>query len=406
MRYKVLFLVLILWSWKGFSQIHTTDSISPILQYSDPQSRFDIKAGGRIYLDYSHENPNSYLNYLSDTDNFKNGLEVGSAELNVSGTFKKDIEFNFKVDFKGNQASVKRAYIGYKNIPYLGAVRIGYQYEPFRFSSLSSSKYSTFIEDSNNYYFLSKRNMGVLLYNDFFDHRFSFQAGLFQNGSNSGNTFRTNDGIAFTSRMVFLPYINQEKNQLLHLGVSYSYRKPKSGEYVIRIPFDSYFASTFPEEQHLFTKHVNVFNFEVVYIYQSVSFQSEYVFADFQHRSEVAISESVDFKNAGNFYTNLSWFFTGEQKKYSGGTDGFGRILPKRNFSFTEKGAGAWEMAVGFSHTRLPERVFWNGKSNDFIFGINWYLNPYSRMMFNFTHSEFGNDLALNSFQTRFQIDF
>src|SRR5699024_7876999 len=110
MRYKVFFLVLILWSWKGFSQIHTTDSISPILQYSDSQSRFDIKAGGRIYLYYSHENPNSYLNNFSDKDNFKNGLEVGSAELNVSGTFKKDIEFNFKVDFKGNQASVKRAY--------------------------------------------------------------------------------------------------------------------------------------------------------------------------------------------------------------------------------------------------------------------------------------------------------
>ncbi|NLE39072.1 MAG: porin, partial [Pirellulaceae bacterium] len=45
----------------------------------------------------------------------------------------------------------------------------------------------------------------------------------------------------------------------------------------------------------------------------------------------------------------------------------------------------------------------------DHTIGLNWYLNPYTRVMFNYVHSTLEDDLgdgSLSIFQMRTQIDF
>lgn len=383
MRYLLIFY--------GFLFFHFTS----FAQNSELHQKLNIKAGGRIYVDYIHKE--SFENSIENRI-LENGMNISSTEIDIKGTVYQNVEFNFKTDFKGTNLTTKRAFIGYKNLPFIGTLRVGYQYEPFRFSALNSSKYSTFIGKTNNHYFSSKSNMGVVAFNSFFEDRFTVQFGLFQNGNNSKNKLDSKDGFAFTSRVVTLPYIHSKKKQLLHFGFGFSYRKPESKNYDLRIPFDSYFSLTNSTDNVALTNCVYLFNLEIVYIYKSFSFQSEYTGGRIQGFPN-------DF-NIGNFYGNLSWILTGEQKKYIGGYNGFGEIQPKQNLNLTKKGWGAWEFAVGFSQTKLPERIFRNRKFSDFTLGFNWYLNPYSRIMFDFSHSDYGEKRLLNLFQARLQLFF
>lgn len=387
---------------KNFGQQPIQDSTAisenSVFNYSDPNQILKIKAGGRIYVDYAHHELSSQLKNIPENTGIQNGMNVNSAEIQIDGKLYKHLEFNFKTDFSGNKAAVKRAFIGYTNIPVIGTLRVGYQYEPFRFSSLSSTKYATFIEKTNNHHFSRKANMGLVIFNNFLSNRITIQMGLFQNGNNSDEKPGAKDGFAFASRVAALPYIDQNKERLLHIGLGFSHRKPESKIYELRIPFDSYFSTSNTIADAVLINQVNLFNMEVVYIHRSFSFQSEYIRGNLR-------GNSTNF-NIENFYTIFSWLLTGEQKNYSGGYSGFGKIIPGHNFDLSKNGWGAWELAVGFSKTRLPENSYRTGKPSDFLLGMNWYLNPYSRIVLNFSHSEYGEKHRINTFQVRFQVNF
>ena len=77
-------------------------------------------------------------------------------------------------------------------------------------------------------------------------------------------------------------------------------------------------------------------------------------------------------------------------------------------------GKGAWEIGYRWSTIDLNDNGILGGEVQDHTFGVNWYLNPYTRIMFNYVRSDVDNSLAvagipdagLNVFQMRAQIDF
>lgn len=384
---KILLLVLIGFSCgKTFSQ----DSLSTknILD-----EKPELRAGGRIYLDFGKFFPNQHYQEQNDVLNLPGEMKLASAEAYFKGILYQNIEFTFKVDFKGNDVSIKQAFIGYRNIPFVGTFRVGYQYEPFRFSALSSSKYYPLINKPDNYYFSPKRNMGLVIFNDFFDKRFSYQIGLFQNGSHRKNNLVEQDGFAFSSRIVILPYFNPEKNRLLHLGIGYNYRKPKSREFEIHIPRDFPYSRQEADPEKTL-QEVNLFNFETIYIHHSLYWQSEYSFAKKSFVNNTSFSQ--------NIYGQIGWILTGEIRNYSGGYSGYDRIRPKSNFNFKNSGTGAWELAARYSETKLAGIA----KETEIAAGINWYLNPNSRLMLNYSKFKFGQRESVNGLKIRAQIDF
>mgnify|MGYP000886202854 CR=1 FL=1 len=166
-------------------------------------------------------------------------------------------------------------------------------------------------------------------------------------------------------------------------------------------------------EAHLTPKYLNLnidevssvyeYAAELIVIRNSLSFHSEYTYS-----SVNAGENSILLENKYGFYSifgTLSWFVTGEHKNYSKGKGIFDRITPKKNFG-TKGGFGALELAVRYSSLNLNYKDINGGKMDNITFGINWYLNPVSRISFNYINSRIKDVGMANIYQMRFQITF
>ena len=114
--------------------------------------------------------------------------------------------------------------------------------------------------------------------------------------------------------------------------------------------------------------------------------------------------------NFGGFYAQASWFLTGESRPYDPTAGDFKRLIPRSNFNFGRAGAwGAVELTCRFSHTDLDDGDVQGGQLNLLMAGMNWYLQPHVRWMFNygFGHVTGGPSQGnMNIFQTRIGVDF
>jgi phosphate-selective porin OprO/OprP len=89
------------------------------------------------------------------------------------------------------------------------------------------------------------------------------------------------------------------------------------------------------------------------------------------------------------FYVQASYFLTDEHHNYKPSAGAFSRVKPKENFSFGG-GPGAWEVAVRYSELDLDDRLD-GGEVDDITAGLNWYLNPNTRLMWNYIHVDKDN---------------
>jgi phosphate-selective porin OprO/OprP len=114
-------------------------------------------------------------------------------------------------------------------------------------------------------------------------------------------------------------------------------------------------------------------------------------------------------------YAFVSYFLTGEHRPYKRSTGAFDQIKPHENFfrvraqdGCVHTGKGAWEFAYRFSYIDLNDEGILGGRAHDHTLGLNWYLNPYTRVMFNYVNStlDTGIDGTLDVFEMRAQIDF
>jgi len=127
-----------------------------------------------------------------------------------------------------------------------------------------------------------------------------------------------------------------------------------------------------------------------------LSIQGEYVI------TSVNAHETI---NLTSYYGQISYFITGENRKYKNSLAGFDRVSPSKNMG--DGGLGALELAARYSSMDLSEGN--GGILHDITLGLNWHLNPCTRIMFNYVmgvadvNSE---DINENTLQMRMQIDF
>lgn len=411
MRLRLLFICTFIsfWSVNTYSQEKKENPFNIKwdngFKVDSKDKNFKLKFGGRIHLDHAYFSQNEDLDAAFGELESKDGTEFRRLRFFFSGVLYKTVEFKLQMDYAGGAARLKDAYIGVKNIPVIGRIRVGHMKEPLRFDALTSSKYITFMERAIPSDLANERNNGILLMNDFFDDKLSIQTGVFRNADGFGNDKEAARDVAWTSRITTLAINNTEKEQLLHFGFSYSYRKPDKDKYKISVRPKSHLAKKYISTGNLEgVETVNIINFETAFTSGPFTFQAEYLGSSLK-QDLPDFSETYNFNN---YYGQMSYFLTGEHRPYKNSYATFGRLKPKK--IFMNGGSGAWELALRYTHTNLNSKNINGGEQSDITFGTNWYLNSATRIMFNYVWTDIDKEDVgsgnLNILEVRFQIDF
>ncbi|GJM44896.1 MAG: hypothetical protein DHS20C21_17380 [Gemmatimonadota bacterium] len=362
-----------------------------------------LKIGGRLMNDWVFQKAdNELLDALGTTDEddvfhpavIEDGTEMRRARMYFSGTVQGNTEFKLQVDFAGGKVSAKDYFLGVKNIPALGTIRVGHQYEPMGLDELTSSKYITFIERATPMAFVASRKTGLFVTN----HTESVMwGGMVSRNSDGAGAASAGGEYNVTGRLAAVPWQEDGGRRLVHLGAAASRRGP-AGDAV------SYSARP---ENHLSVNHVSasvaadaatVLGLEAAAVFGPVSVQAEML------SSSVNATDDTDPMFSG-WYAYGSWFLTGEHRPYKIDSGTFQRVKPKENFD-GDGGLGAWELAARVSHIDLNDAGVSGGRLDDVTVALNWYLNPNFRWMANYIHADLTDAGKSHALLTRFQVDF
>jgi phosphate-selective porin OprO/OprP len=396
-----------------------------------------VKVSGRAQWDTDTFNQNATS--LKTAGDALNGSEFRRLYLAASGAMFDIIDYKVEVDLVPSHVSWKDVYLQVHDLPLAQNVRVGHFYTPFGLEDETSDLNTVFVERSflDSLGGIGSRHAGIMTFGNAFDERSWWGIGAFVTQKNEApptfpvsvtspaSGFDDDAGTAIYGRVTFLPWYDEATNGrgLWHVGVS-----GESGAIPsIRIAGTTRYSLSAKPEADLapnvvFTgdiadaNYVNAFNAETAFVYGPFSVQAEYELITVNRTAHA----DPTF-NGG--YIFVSYFLTGENRVFNRKSATFGRIIPFANFfrvrtedCSIETGKGAWELGYRCSYLNLTTAGVFGGQVVDHTVGLNWYLNPYTKVMFDLIHSDandmvknnilYTNTSTLNAFVTRVQFDF
>ena len=359
------------------------------LQFSTPDGEIKIAIGGRLQVDYG---------FFSGEDSIldeQDGIEMRRARLGASGVIGGNIEFKTEYDFAGAKVVFKDAWVGLKDAGFLGRLHIGHQKEPMGLETLTSSKFISFLERSFTYALTPSRNTGILsshLLGE--ENQGTFSIGYFKDADSSANS-QEEDQSSVTSRVTYLPLYEDDGEKLVHLGASFSARDSSNGSF-------AYHSSPLAHLRRdivvadVAGNRADLFGVEAAWVQGPFSLQGELVTS--------SIDDDIE---ASAWYVQGSYFVTGESRPYKKTAGSFSSIIPLNNYG--DDGKGAIELAIRMQEIDLDEMTA--GETAEALsIGVNWHLNPNSRVKFNVINASpdkaslYGNDVTC--YVLRFGVNF
>ncbi len=356
-----------------------------------------LKIGGRIMLDAAAIHQDNDVEAAIGGNG--TGVEFRRARLFVSGTLYERLIFKAQYDFADGEASFEDVYMGLKDVPALGTVRVGHFKQPFGLDQLTSSKYIVFMERSAQA-MEEGRNTGIGANNSILAERMTWAAGAFRVTDSFGDGFGSGSNYNVGLRLTGLPWAPEDQTRLLHLGAAYihGFRNSADGQRFRQRP-ETHQASFYVDTGTLPSDGGGILGAEAALVCGPYSLQSEYLYT-FLDRDGAS---DVDFWTA---YVHASAFLTGESRAYDRTQGVFTRISPKHNFDPENGHWGAFQIAGRFSYVDLDDKNVKGGKLREVTAGLNWYLFPNSRIMLNYIWADLENVGDTHISQMRFQLDF
>jgi phosphate-selective porin OprO/OprP len=354
------------------------------------------RIGGRIMFDTAWFDED-VVDSGGQPVNWEDANEIRRARIYMSGTLYDNVEFKLQYDWVGGDPDIKDMYMGLKGLPF-GGIRVGHFKEPFGLQQLTSSKNITFMERALPGAFEAERNAGVMVHNHVLEDRMTWAVGAFRDTDDFGSG--EGDNYNLTGRVTGLPLYENKGEQLVHLGFDYSYRHFDDDVRIRRRP-ESHLAGRLANTDWFPADNANAIGLEGALVYGPASVQAEYITA----MVDSSVGGDPDFSG---YYIEGSYFLTGEHRRYKTSSGVFDRTKPNKNFLGKDRGPGAWQVAARYSHLDLTDGNINGGELDGFTLGLNWYLNPNTRIMLNYVYADADKlyDGDVNIFQTRFQIEF
>jgi phosphate-selective porin OprO/OprP len=380
---------------------------------SDEKGDFTFKPRGVIEADYA------LFNERRGGYDYNDGTAFRRARIGLEGTAMKVFNYRIEVDFAGNQVGLTDAYLQYAGIEDL-LITAGQHKAPFGLESNNSDNYNVFLE--RGMFTNAFGNAGA-------ERRIGLSAGwaVKENLNLAAGLFGDNESIARASgapltdspdesfggnaRIAWEPVF--EKGRILHLGASAYYRTGlKSGDVG-----DSVRLSDRP---NIRVDNGNIADSGVIPGVEALRYAGAEAAAVFGPVTLAGEYGRLRLDRPGlsdpsfdGFYVYATWFLTGESRPFKNGN--FDRVKPAGNFA--RGGAGAFELALRYDRLDLsdtPVLARAGNRSESLTFGVNWYLNPYAKVLFNWVRfngtntplDPVGTRTAGDAFGTRLHVDF
>ena len=362
------------------------------------QSALDGRIGMRLQVDAA-----DYAS--SGVTDVSGGVDVRRFYIYSTGELDLVIPVLFAVDLGLEEGDfyVDDAYLWLTDLPYLGTLKMGQFTAPMSLAQMTSSGTRPFMETATPVEsFAPGSRTGLQVASAGFDQRLTWQFGLFADTQTTPTGDASNSVGRAVARLTGLPIVGAEgaPQKLLHLGLSSSV--VLSNENIrYRSRPESYLAPEMVDTEDIPASGAVLLGLEAAWVNGPISFQAE------------ALGSHVEMSGAKNpsffgLYAMGSWFLTGETRPFNRASAVFGQVAPKQPLSWGDWQIGAWELAARVSYTDLTSRSVRGGEVFTLMTGLNWYLNRYSRILFEYGHSRADGgpqDGQLNIFQMRLQFN-
>jgi phosphate-selective porin OprO and OprP len=224
------------------------------------------------------------------------------------------------------------------------------------------------------------------------------------NASGSGVSQPYDSQLGWVGRAAFIPF--KGKDYLVHLGVHGSYVEhpadaggPDASASAARYPLD---LRERPELRVDGTRLIDTGSIDAAHGYtvggefaatwRNLFLQGEYDQVGIERRLSTLPNPTFP-----GWYVEGSWILTGEQRRYNTGNFAFDGPPVRHNFDPRRGQFGALELALRYSDENLNFRAgqagaapskeaVRGGEQRIFTAGLNWYLNPVVRFMFDYQH--------------------
>lgn len=361
----------------------------------------------------------------------QDGADFRRFRLAAKGAVIENVNYFMQVDFGFfGRPTFTDVWLEVTHVPVLGFIKVGQWKQPYSLETVSSFRFQTFMERSVLFQaFEPFRHIGIGTYNYAEDEMTTWAASIFKTGNDQfGDDIGDNGGISVAGRMTHLPWYQQGDDgslHYLHVGGSLWHGNPGNdlfrystipeffigafgsgplGTSKVGVPTVSNGTPPFVDTGTFATNNFTHFGGEVLWVQGPVSIQSE---ASLAIVNPVGLAQ-MHYKGA---YTQVSYFLTGESRPYDKKAGAVDRLKPLDNFrTDTGCGWGAWELAGRWSYIDLNDGDINGGRLTDWTAGLNWYLNPYTKIQFNYIKSFVANPTFGHSnasiFGARAQIDF
>ncbi len=361
--------------------------------------RFRMKIGGRFQYDVAYITGDSIMKEL-----FSDGFdyEIRRAWLDVSGVIRNDVIFKVQIDLAGNSSGdnsrnqyLRENYLGWTVPGTLNGIRVGVSKEPFAMDESTSNLTTLFMERATPMVFAPSYNLGILVNGQPFERRVSWSVGAFRYIGDGGGSTR----LDLTGRIVALPFVNDEEDRLLHVGLSYSHQFRNDFDLRYRRRPECHLCDRYVDTKEFAVDGVDLLGFELAGKWGPLYFQSEYV-------SSLTNRSGADNASLWGAYAQVGYFLTGESRSYRRRTGVFGRVRPRTYFDWSAKTWGAFEVGARFSSVDLDDEDIRGGILNDLTLGINWYPRAHLRLMLNYVRAHKNGTGTSDIWEARFQIDY
>jgi len=161
----------------------------------------------------------------------------------------------------------------------------------------------------------------------------------------------------------------------------------------------------------------NALGLEAIAAYGPYKLQGEYAMTDFNAYADGSAGQNNVKADVNTWYAEALWLVTGEKWADSYKKGVFGSIKPKNEFDLDKGNWGAWQLGLrvdgfnvknteiqGSNNSRFQGSTVKSGGSTDsfnalgqgaeggaksYTAGINWFINPNAKVLFNYTYTKF-----------------